>query len=121
MLNDQPNDPHAPNNGLFSHLPKLSPRQRRAVAMSSAAILVVVGLGAFGLAQHAEAEARRGLGTAPALRGRNDRLERHRQDGDVAGSGGRCGLHGGAGEQNGGDNNREGGNRTTDHRNSFAS
>ena len=43
------NDPNTPNNGLFSHLPKLSLRQRRAIAMSSAAILVVVGLGAFGL------------------------------------------------------------------------
>ena len=42
-------DPNTPNNGLFSHLPKLSLRQRRAIAMSSAAILVVVGLGAFGL------------------------------------------------------------------------
>ncbi len=42
-------DPQTPNNGLFSRLPKLSLRQRRAIAMSFAAILVIVGLGAFGL------------------------------------------------------------------------
>jgi serine protease Do len=33
---------------LFSRLPKPTPRQRRAIAMGSAAVLVVVGLGAFG-------------------------------------------------------------------------
>jgi serine protease Do len=40
------NDPQTP---IFSRLPKLSPRHRRAIALSSAAVLVVVGLGAFGL------------------------------------------------------------------------
>ena len=40
---------HDPKNTLFSRIPTPSPRQRRAIAMSSAAILVVVGLGAFGL------------------------------------------------------------------------
>jgi serine protease Do len=39
-------DPHTP---VFSRLPKISPRHRRAIALSSAAVLVVVGLGAFGL------------------------------------------------------------------------
>ncbi|HJT43931.1 MAG TPA: DegQ family serine endoprotease [Rhizomicrobium sp.] len=34
---------------FFSRLPKPSPRQRRAIAMGTAAAIVVVGLGAFGL------------------------------------------------------------------------
>src|ERR1700753_1645528 len=42
-------DSHTPNTGLLSRLPRPSLRQRRVIAMSSAAILVVVGLGAFGL------------------------------------------------------------------------
>jgi serine protease Do len=39
-------DPQTP---IFSRLPKFTPRHRRAIAMSGAAVLVVVGLGAFGL------------------------------------------------------------------------
>jgi serine protease Do len=38
-----------PDNGLFSRLPKPSLRQRRLVAMGTAAAIVVVGLGAFAL------------------------------------------------------------------------
>jgi serine protease Do len=41
------NDPHT--TGIFSRLPKPSLRQRRLVAMGSAAAIVVVGLGAFAL------------------------------------------------------------------------
>ena len=43
------NDPHTPNTGLLSRLPKPSHRQRRAIALGSAAAIVVVGLGAFAL------------------------------------------------------------------------
>src|SRR3979409_752108 len=43
------NDPRTPNTGIFSHLPKPSLRQRRAIAMGTAAAIVVVGLGAFAL------------------------------------------------------------------------
>ncbi len=43
------NDPIPPNNSLFSRLPKPSLRQRRAIALGSAAAIVVVGLGAFAL------------------------------------------------------------------------
>ncbi|HET7083640.1 MAG TPA: DegQ family serine endoprotease [Rhizomicrobium sp.] len=42
------NDPHTPN-GLFSRLPKPSLRQRRLIAMGTAATIIVVGLGAFAL------------------------------------------------------------------------
>jgi serine protease Do len=41
------NDPHTPN--IFSRLPKPSLRQRRVIAMGTAAAIVVVGLGAFAL------------------------------------------------------------------------
>ena len=43
------NDPHMPGPGIFSRLPKPSPRQRRAAALGTAATIVVVGLGAFAL------------------------------------------------------------------------
>jgi len=44
------NDPHMPDTGLMSRLlPKPSHRQRRMIAMGSAAAIVVVGLGAFAL------------------------------------------------------------------------
>jgi serine protease Do len=44
------NDPHMPDTGLLSRLlPKPSHRQRRMIAMGSAAAIVVVGLGAFAL------------------------------------------------------------------------
>ncbi|HMH64581.1 MAG TPA: trypsin-like peptidase domain-containing protein, partial [Rhizomicrobium sp.] len=43
------NDPSTPPNGIFSRLPKPSPRQRRVIAMGSAAAIVVVSLSAFGL------------------------------------------------------------------------
>jgi serine protease Do len=43
------NDPQTPDNGIFSRLPKPSLRQRRLIAMSTAAAIVVVGLGAFAL------------------------------------------------------------------------
>jgi serine protease Do len=43
------NDPHTPDTGLFSRLPKPSLRQRRMIAMGTAATIIVVGLGAFGL------------------------------------------------------------------------
>ena len=43
------NDPLPPNTGLFSRLPKPSLRQRRGIALGSAAAIVVVGLGAFAL------------------------------------------------------------------------
>jgi len=43
------NDPHTPGPGIFSRLPKPSPRQRRAAALGTAAAIVVVGLGAFAL------------------------------------------------------------------------
>src|SRR5471030_2017852 len=43
------NNPHTPDTGLFSRLPKPSLRQRRVIAMSTAAAIVVVGLGAFAL------------------------------------------------------------------------
>lgn len=45
MSNDSP----TPDTGLLSRLLKLPHRHRRAVALSSAAVLVVVGLGAFAL------------------------------------------------------------------------
>ena len=38
-----------PNSGILSRLPKPSLRQRRLIAMTSAAAIVVVGLGAFAL------------------------------------------------------------------------
>ena len=41
------NDPHT--SGIFSRLPKPSPRRRRAAALGTAAAIVVVGLGAFAL------------------------------------------------------------------------
>ncbi len=40
---------NSPKSGIFSRLPKPSLRQRRVVAMSGAAAIVVVGLGAFAL------------------------------------------------------------------------
>jgi len=40
---------NSPKPGIFSRLPKPSLRQRRVVAMSGAAAIVVVGLGAFAL------------------------------------------------------------------------
>jgi serine protease Do len=43
------NDPHTPEPGIFSRLPKPSLRQRRVIAMGTAAAIVVVGLGAFAL------------------------------------------------------------------------
>jgi len=47
------NDPHTPQipskTGIFSRLPKPSLRQRRLIAMGTAAVLVTVGLGAFAL------------------------------------------------------------------------
>jgi serine protease Do len=43
------NDPHTPDTGIFSRLPKPSLRQRRLAAMGTAAAIVVVGLGAFAL------------------------------------------------------------------------
>jgi len=43
------NDPHLPGHGIFSRLPKPSLRQRRALALGTAAAIVVVGLGAFAL------------------------------------------------------------------------
>src|SRR5688572_2655074 len=43
------NDPHTPGTGIFSRLPKPTLRQRRLVAMGTAAAIVVVGLGAFAL------------------------------------------------------------------------
>jgi len=42
-------DQHKPDAGLLSRLPKPSLRQRRLAAMSTAAAIVVVGLGAFAL------------------------------------------------------------------------
>ena len=39
------NDPHTPGTGIFSRLPKPTLRQRRVVAMGTAAAIVVVGLG----------------------------------------------------------------------------
>jgi len=44
------NDPHTPDTGLLSRiLPKPTRRQRRVIAMGTAATMVVVGLGAFAL------------------------------------------------------------------------
>jgi len=43
------NDPRTPDTGIFSRLPKPSLRQRRVIAMGTAAAIVVVGLGAFAL------------------------------------------------------------------------
>jgi len=43
------NDPHTPETGIFSRLPKPSLRQRRLIAMGTAAAIVTVGLGAFAL------------------------------------------------------------------------
>ncbi len=43
------NQPRTPEPGIFSRLPKPSLRQRRLIAMGSAAAIVVVGLGAFAL------------------------------------------------------------------------
>ena len=43
------NDPHTPGTGIFSRFPKPTLRQRRLVAMGTAAAIVVVGLGAFAL------------------------------------------------------------------------
>jgi len=47
------NDPHTPQipskTGIFSRLPKPSLRQRRLIAMGTAAVIVTVGLGAFAL------------------------------------------------------------------------
>ena len=43
------NDPQKPETGIFSHLPKPSLRQRRLIAMGTAAALVTIGLGAFAL------------------------------------------------------------------------
>ena len=43
------NDPHTPDTGIISRLPKPSLRQRRVIAMGTAAAVVVVGLGAFAL------------------------------------------------------------------------
>src|SRR3954464_1484116 len=43
------NNDSKPETGLLSRLPKPSLRQRRVVAMTSAAAIVVVGLGAFAL------------------------------------------------------------------------
>ncbi len=43
------NNSHLPESGIFSRLPKPSLRQRRLIAMGTAAAIVVVGLGAFAL------------------------------------------------------------------------
>jgi len=43
------NEPHTPETGIFSRIPKPSLRQRRVIAMGTAAAVVVVGLGAFAL------------------------------------------------------------------------
>ena len=43
------NNSHLPEPGIFSRLPKPSLRQRRLIAMGTAAAIVVVGLGAFAL------------------------------------------------------------------------
>jgi serine protease Do len=43
------NHPNTPDTGIFSRLPKPSLRQRRVIAMGTAAAIVVVGLGAFAL------------------------------------------------------------------------
>src|SRR5258706_3485605 len=43
------NDPRTPDTGILSRLPKPSLRQRRMIAMATAAAIVVVGLGAFAL------------------------------------------------------------------------
>src|ERR1700728_527670 len=48
-MQDKPQNSGPNNNGLFSRLPKPSLRQRRLLAMGSAAAIVVVGLGAFAL------------------------------------------------------------------------
>jgi len=42
-------NPQTPDTGILSRLPKPSLRQRRVIAMGTAAAVVVVGLGAFGL------------------------------------------------------------------------
>ncbi|HEY0265260.1 MAG TPA: Do family serine endopeptidase [Rhizomicrobium sp.] len=42
-------NPNKPDAGIFSRLPKPSHRQRRVIAMGTAAAIVVVGLGAFAL------------------------------------------------------------------------
>src|SRR6218665_627424 len=43
------NEPHSPISQILSRFPKPSTRQRRVIAMSTAAVIVVVSLGAFGL------------------------------------------------------------------------
>jgi serine protease Do len=43
------NNPNPPKPGIFSRIPKPSLRQRRLVAMGSAAAIVIVGMGAFAL------------------------------------------------------------------------
>jgi serine protease Do len=43
------NDPHTPESRIFSRLPKPSLRQRRMIAMGTAAAIVTIGLGAFAL------------------------------------------------------------------------
>src|SRR5476649_671861 len=43
------NNPHTPDTGILSRLPKPSLRQRRVMAMGTADTIIVVGLGAFGL------------------------------------------------------------------------
>jgi serine protease Do len=48
-MQDQQPKKFGPDAGLLSHLPKPSFRQRRLIAMGSAAAVVVVGLGAFAL------------------------------------------------------------------------
>ena len=48
-MQDKPQNSGPNNNGLFSRLPKPSLRQRRLLAMGTAAAVVMVGLGAFAL------------------------------------------------------------------------
>src|SRR5260221_2368306 len=64
------NDPHTPGPGIFSRLPKPSLRQRRVIAMGTAAAIVVVGLGAFALLPPVRAI--QTAGTTPTMVAAND-------------------------------------------------
>jgi len=66
-----PNDPHKPDTGFLSRiLPKPTHRQRRVIAMGTAATIIVVGLGAFALLPPVRAI--QTAGTAPTMVAANE-------------------------------------------------
>ena len=70
------NNPQNSQSGIFSRLPKPSLRQRRLIAMSTAAAIVIVGLGAFALLPPVRAIQTAGTPTMIAANDRDARAPR---------------------------------------------